>query len=397
MNGRLPFAGRIGGEDFTGCGPSYKFSPISMRGRDGNQLDLGIGLPMEAPPAAAVERLREMASIAANHRYTDCGCREFLEGAAQYMEHTFAVAVQPETEILPSLGIKNALTYLALAFLNPGNVALVTVPGYPVFPTHAAYLGAEVFSLPLRWENQFFPDFEGIPREVLRRAKVLLLNYPNNPTGARATVEFFQRAINFAARNGILLIHDAAYAGLCNDHFPPLSILGVPGAMETCIELHSCSKSHHMTGWRIGWVCGCRGAISAYRRIKENSDSGQFLPIQMGASAALADMNFPRDSTNRLFSRWEATGAVLREKGFKIFTGHPFYIYAQSPDSVDGLPLPTAQAFSDWAMEHLNVITVPWDDVGHHVRFSMTIPLPPATLAMSLRERLMDHTIGYKV
>ncbi|MDR2029863.1 MAG: aminotransferase class I/II-fold pyridoxal phosphate-dependent enzyme [Puniceicoccales bacterium] len=384
-----------------GChGMGYKFASVEERRRqfqkkfpDRSILDFGIGRPQEAPPSGAMDGLVRALARPNCHGYAECGCRDFLETVARYLERNFFLQLEPEEEILPSMGIKNALTYLALEFLRPGDVLLATVPGYPVLPTHAALRGVEVVSLPLLKKNFFLPDFSSVPPAILHRAKLLLLNYPNNPTGALAGADFFQKAVAFAQEHGLIVAHDAAYAGL---HGPAaFSILQIPGAKDICLELYSCSKAHNMTGWRIGWVCGGRLPIAAYRRAKECSDSGQFLPIQYGAMAALDDDDFCARSLALLDRRCRAVERLLCGEGGAGFAEqpphHPFYLYLPAPTAVDEIALATAAEFSDWLLAEEGILTIPWDEVGHYVRFSMTIPLEPDELEQQLAERLARH------
>jgi LL-diaminopimelate aminotransferase len=333
--------------------------------------------------------LREAALVEENNFYSDCGCLAFMEAAARYMGRVFDVTVEAEVELLPSMGSKNALTYVALAFLDPGDVLLTTTPGYPVLPTFAQYLGAEVVSLPLRGENQFFPDLSQSSPSLRKRAKILHLNYPNNPTGACGTLDFFAEAVEFCRKNSLILVHDAAYAGLWDDLCPARSIFQIPGAMDLALELHSCSKAHAMTGWRIGWICGQQKFIAAYRRIKETCDSGQFLPIQHGAIVALDDDAFCADAMVEQRARMGVIEKILGERGFTFPAHHhPFYVYASAPVEADGIRFGTAQEFSEWLLERCGILTVPWDEVDPSVRFSTTIPLPADSLERLLRERI---------
>ncbi len=202
--------------------------------------------------------------------------------------------IDPATHIVHSIGTKAALSILPATLINPGDVALMTTPGYPVFGTHAQYYGGEVVNLPLLEKNNFLPDLATIPAEKLRRAKALVLNYPNNPTGASATPEFFAMVVDFAKKNNLIVIHDAAYAALVFEG-KPLSFLATPGAMDVGIELHSMSKGFNMTGWRLGFVAGNPLLVRAYGDVKDNTDSGQFLAIQ---EACRLRPRPPRDHRN---------------------------------------------------------------------------------------------------
>ncbi len=217
----------------------------------------------------------------------------FKEAVARLMQREFGVALDPATEVNHCIGSKTALAMLPACFINPGDVTLMTVPGYPVAGTHTAYYGGVVYKLPLLAENDFFPDLESIPADVARKAKLLVLCYPNSPTGKTATPEFYERAIAFAKKHEIVVIQDAAHGMLSYDR-EPHSFLAVPGARDVGVEVHSLSKGFDMIGWRIGWVCGHERIVRAFADMKDNCDSGQFIAIQKAAAAALDDPEIPR-------------------------------------------------------------------------------------------------------
>ncbi|MDR0428528.1 MAG: aminotransferase class I/II-fold pyridoxal phosphate-dependent enzyme [Puniceicoccales bacterium] len=388
-------AERLGGKDFS-ASPTYKFAKIQQMKADfcaniphKDLLDFAIGRPQEMPSLCAIEAMKMATSVAANHHYAECGCGAFIDAAVRYMKRVFAVDVSPERELLPSMGSKNALIYMALALLNGGDVLLTTTPSYPVLATHAHYLGAQIYAMPLEGKRQFLPDLGAIPREQLERAKILHLNYPNNPTGACAPLEFFEEAIHFARKYNLILLHDAAYGGLYNENYPSRSVLQIPGAKDVSVELHSCSKAHNMTGWRIGWVCGNEKVVAAYEEVKRNSDSGQFLPIQMGAIAALDDDDFCQTRMAIYEERASIIGKVFEEKGFTIPQNtHPFFRYMDMPKEVNGRPMATAEAFCQWLLQECGILLTSWDEVGHNVRASMTFPTETQLVATQLRNRL---------
>jgi LL-diaminopimelate aminotransferase len=253
----------------------------------------------------------------------------------------------------------------------------MTAPGYPVFGTHAKYYGGEVLNLPLTEENNFLPDLDSLSAEVRRRAKVLVLNYPNNPTGAAAPLEFFAKAVAFCREHNILLIHDAAYASLVFDN-KPVSVLSVPGAKEVALELHSLSKSFNMTGWRIGWVCGNPLAVRAYGDVKDNSDSGQFAAIQKAAAYCLDHAEITTWITNKYSRRMDQLVSVLKKAGFQAKKPKgSFFLYVKAPKAGIGAngdrrEFKTAEDFSQFLITDHLVSTVPWDDVGPYVRWSVT-------------------------
>jgi LL-diaminopimelate aminotransferase len=253
----------------------------------------------------------------------------------------------------------------------------MTTPGYGVFATHSRYYGGDVFNLPLVESNHFLPDFSQIPADMLHRAKTLVLNYPNNPTGASATPEFFAQAVEFVRKHNLVLIHDAAYAALVFEG-KPLSILSVPGADEVAVELHSMSKAFNMTGWRLGFVVGNPLIIKAYADVKDNSDSGQFLAIQEACAHALDHPEITRKIAAKYSRRMDGLVAALNKHGLAARKPKgSFFLYVKCPKSgvgADGkkVAFESAEAFSGWMITEKLISTVPWDDAGAFVRFSVT-------------------------
>jgi LL-diaminopimelate aminotransferase len=256
-------AERIGGRNYGKSTAIYKFEKIkrakkaALTANPGAEIiDMGVGEPDEMAFPEVVEELYKEAKKPSNRGYADNGDALLKQSAARYLERVCGVSgINPETEVMHSIGSKAALSILPAVLINPGDYVLMTTPGYPVFGTHARYYGGHVHNLPLTAANGFLPDLDSIPADVLKKAKVLVINYPNNPTGASATPEFFAKVVQFAQRNNIIVIHDAAYAALVFEG-KPLSFLATPGAKEVGIELHSTSKTFNMTGWRCGFVAG---------------------------------------------------------------------------------------------------------------------------------------------
>src|SRR5690606_9703559 len=307
--------------------------------------------------------------------YADNGIAAFKYAAADYLERVFGVAgLDPETEINHAIGSKSALAMLPYAFINPGDVTIMPTPNYPVLGTHTVYLGGSVVHLPIGKENGFLPDLDSLGEDVLRRAKLLYLNYPNNPTGATATRAFFGKVVAFAKKHDILVVHDAAYAALVFDGNKPLSFLSVPGAKEVGVELFSLSKSHNMTGWRIGFVAGNELAVKAFAAVKDNCDSGQFIPIQKAAVHALKHPEITERTCEKYSRRHDMLVAALRSLGFDVKKpGGSFFLYTEAPrGTADGREFATAEAFSQFLIREKLISTVPWDDAGRCVRFSVT-------------------------
>ena len=280
-------AERIGGSKFGKDTVLYKFEKIKRARRaavaahpEMEVIDLGVGEPDAMADEGVVKTLAEEAAKWENRGYTDNGREPFMKAAAKYMEDVYGVSgIDYETEVLHSIGSKPALAMIPQAFINPGDVALVTVPGYGVLGTMTRWLGGETYNLPLLESNNFLPDLDNIPEEILQRAKILYINYPNNPTGAFATEAFFKKVIRFAKKHKIIVIQDAAYAALTFDGTKPLSFLSIPGAKEVGIEIHSLSKAFNMTGWRMAFMVGNPLVVKAVAAVKDNNDSGQFHAI----------------------------------------------------------------------------------------------------------------------
>jgi LL-diaminopimelate aminotransferase len=322
-----------------------------------------------------VKALAHEASLPENRGYADNGGPRLRLAATHYMKEVFGVSLDPETEILHSIGSKAALSILPATLIDPGDVVLMTSPGYPVFGTHATYYGGIVHSLPLTPDNKFLPRLDTIPREILNKAKVLVLNYPNNPTGASATPEFFKQVVEFAKKEELVVLHDAAYTALIFEG-KPLSFLSIPGAKDVGLELHTTSKAFNMTGWRCGFVAGNPLLVKAYADVKDNTDSGQFLAVQNASAVAFENPQITRDTAAKYSRRMDALVKILREAGFDAQKpAGSFFLYTQAPKSATGTnaqSFANGEAFSKWLIEEQLVSTVPWDEAGANVRFSVT-------------------------
>ncbi len=374
------FAERIGGAKFGQSNEIYKFEKIKRAKAaakaarpDVELLDFGVGEPDQIAPAPVREALMRAANDPANRGYSDNGLAQFKQAAADYMRNFFGVTnLNPEKEINHSIGSKSALAMLPLCFVNPGDVVLLTVPGYPVLGTHAKYLGGEIVKVPLLRENNFLPDLKRIDPAVAKRAKLFYVNYPNNPTGASATPAFFDELIAFAKQHNILIVQDAAYATL-NYAGERLSILARPDGKDYAIELHSMSKSYNMTGWRLGFVAGAERVVQAFAEVKDNCDSGQFKAIQLAACAGIADVRLSEAIRAHYKRRLEKMVTVLRHVGFDArMPGGTFYMYMPAPKGAGALDFKNAEDASQFLIRECSISTVPWDDCGAFLRFSST-------------------------
>ncbi len=412
-------ADRLGGAAFGAADVVYKFEAIKRAkeaARAANPglpiIDLGVGEGDRPADASIVAALAAEAGLRENRRYADNGIDEFRDAAGRYLDRVYGVrGLDPRKEIMHGIGSKPILALLPAAFINPGDVLLTTVPCYPVAANWARWLGGEVYGLPLTKENGFLPDLDAVPADIRRRAKLLYLNYPNNPTGACADAAFFRRVVDFAERNRIAVIHDAAYAALVYGGREPLSFLSVPGAMEVGVETHSLSKAFDMTGWRLGFVAGNAKMVAAYGAIKDNSDAGQFRAIQKAGITALNHPDITRRIAGIYERRFDLLVAALRRAGFRAEkSGGSFYCYVRAPvaarpaagweaaglgapDILEAVNFASAADFSDWLLRRAHVSTVPWDEAGPYVRLSVTFEAETqereATIMGELERRLV--------
>ena len=388
------FAQRIGGSHYGKSSAIYKFEKIKRAKRkalaehpERPLLDFGIGENDEMAPEPVRRVMAEEIHRPENRGYADNGIPAFREAAARFMLREFGVRLDPDREINHCIGTKTALAMLPAVFIDPGDITLMTVPGYPVAGTHTRYYGGQVYPLPLRPENDFYPDLESIPAEVRRRAKLLVLNYPNSPTGQVATPEFYQRVIEFARANQIVVIQDAAHL-MFSYGKPPLSFLQIPGAREVGVEVHSMSKGWNMIGWRLGWVCGHERIVRAFADVKDNSDSGQFIAIQKAAIAALDDPEIPRRMRAKYQRRLSKLVATLQRCGFQArVPGGTYFLYVPAPKGVEGGPcFRSAEDASQYLIAEHSICTVPWDDAGPFLRWSVTYEAPDEAAEDALME-----------
>jgi len=376
------FAQRIGGNQFGLKKEVYKFEKIKIAKQqamalnpEAQLIDMGLGEPDWMADPAVVEILAAEAAKKENRFYSDNGVLAFKEAAARYMGEIFGVQnLNPVTEINHCIGSKSALSIIPALFINPGDITLMTAPGYPVMATHTKWYGGEVVYLPLLKERGYLPDLRSLSEEVKSKAKLLYINYPNNPTGASATREFYEEVVSFCKENGIIAVSDEAYAGLVFDGGHPLSLLSVPGGKEIGIAVHSLSKSFNMTGWRLGFVAGNERIVNAFSYAKDNVDSGQFIPIQKAGAYCLQHPDITTRTAAKYSRRHDKLVTVLRKIGFDaVKPKSSFFMYVPIPKGVDNGPeFQSAEQFSEFLIREQLISTVPWDDAGSFVRFSIT-------------------------
>ena len=376
------FAERIGGSSFGKDTVLYKFEKIKRAKAAAKaahpeiaMIDMGVGEPDDRADDGIVETLAKEAGKRENRFYADNGIPEFKEAAARYLAQVYGVEhIDKDTEINHAIGSKPALAMLPSVFINPGDVTIMPVPNYPVLGTHTRFLGGEVYTVALTKEHHFLPQLDSIPEDICKRAKLLYLNYPNNPTGASATVEFFEQVIDFAKRHEILVVHDSAYSALTFDGNKPLSFLSVPGAKEVGVELFSLSKAYNMTGWRMAFVAGNKLAVKGFATIKDNNDSGQFIAIQKAAVYGLSHPEITEKIAQKYSRRHNLLVEALSGLGFAVQKPKgSFYLYSPAPTGiVNGPQFASAEEFSQWLITEKQISTVPWDDAGAFVRWSVT-------------------------
>jgi len=355
--------------------PPYFFAEMDrtkarLRRNGADLIDLGVGDPDIPTPGPVIQKLCEQASVPANHRYPA------YEGSGEFRHYLsrFGVRLDPERQAMALIGSKEGLSHLVWAFADPGDCVLVPDPSYPVYAAQTLLAGASPFYMPLEKEDDFLPDLGSIPPGVLSRAKLMFLNYPNNPTSATCSLDFFKEAVGFAREHGILICHDAAYIEMTYDGFLAPSILEVEGAEEVAVETYSWSKPFNMTGWRIAGVVGSEQAISALRVVKTNTDSGQFTAVQMAAVAALeAEPGLFIETMNRTYSaRRDVLLEGLSKAGlYPILPRGTFYVWCPVPAGHD------SAGFSETLLEQAHVVVIPGSAYGArgegYVRFALTV------------------------
>ncbi len=338
-------------------------------------IDMGEGDPDTPADPRIVKVLAEEAGKSENRRYAFNGVPEFQEAAAGYLEQVYGVkGLEVSKQILHGIGSKSILGLLPMCLINPGDVTLMTTPGYPITAIQTRYLGGEVYNLPLWEDNDFFPDLHAIPGEIARRAKLLYINYPNNPTGRVATRAFFESVVEFALQNDIQVLHDATYASMRYDGARPLSFLNIEGADQVGVEVHSLSKMFSMTGWRLAFVAGKTQLIQAYGVAKNNTDCGQFRAIQKAGAFALKNPQMIEEVCSKYSRRFDLLVSALNNVGFSASKPKAtLYSYVRRPSgTATGRRFASATDFVEFLLKEALIATVPWDEAGEYVRFSVT-------------------------
>ena len=360
--------------------PPYLFAAIDemkqkaiARGVD--IINLGIGDPDLPTPSPIIEKLKEAAAKPGNHQYPSYdGMLSFRTAVAKWYQRRFGVTVDPKTEVLTLIGSKEGIGHVPLAFIDPGDLALVPSPGYPVYPVSVSFAGGTVRVMPLVKENGFLPDLDAIPKSVVNKTKLMFLNSPNNPTSVVADKEFFQRVVDFAADHELIVCHDAAYSEIYYDGKRPASFLEVNGAKEVGIEFHSLSKTFNMTGWRIGFAVGNKDVIAGLGKVKTNIDSGVFQAIQeAGITALELDDQLTNGLRNIYQERRDVLVRGLKSLGLALEApSATFYTWIGVPKGF------TSQSFTAHLIEQAGIVTTPGNGFGDpgegYIRMTVTTP-----------------------
>jgi LL-diaminopimelate aminotransferase len=376
--------------------PPYLFASIDQlkqkalaKGVD--LINLGIGDPDLPTPATIIQRLQRASEDAKNHQYPSYeGLLTFRQAAADWYQRRFGVRLDPKNEVLALIGSKEGIGHVPLAFINPGEVALIPDPGYPVYHAGTLFAGGRSHFMPLKKENHFLPEFDRIPKAVLKKARLLFINYPNNPTSATAGKEFFKEAIRFARRHRLVVCHDNAYSEVYFDGERPMSFLELDGAKEVGIEFHSLSKTFNMTGWRIGFAVGNPQILSALGKVKSNLDSGVFQAVQEAGIEALNLRESTTDEIRKIYQERRDT-LVSGLLGLGLSVDPPkatFYVWVSVPKGF------TAMKFTMHLLDRAGIVTTPGSGFGKsgqgYIRMALTVPNERLMEAVGRMERLLS-------
>lgn len=380
--------------------PPYLFAEIRRKGdelvaKGVKIINLGVGDPDRPTPAHIIQAMHEAIDEPSTHNYPPYqGTNDYRKAAVEWMECRFGVTgLDPDKEVVSSIGSKEAIHNTFLAFVDAGDYTLIPDPGYPVYRTSTIFAGGEPYAMPLKAENNFLPNLKAIPEEVARKAKLLWINYPNNPTGALATLEFFEELVDYCREYDILLCHDHAYSEMAYDGYKPPSLLQVKGAKEVSIEFHSLSKSYNMTGWRVGFVVGNALGIQGLSQVKSNVDSGVFKAIQR---AAAASFKTTQEELQEVMSVYQNRRDILVE-GLKSL-GWPIeapkatlYVWVPVPDGY------SSTEFVSLLLDKCGIIAPPGNGYGAagegFFRIALTVP---DTQMHEAIQRMKDAGIGYQ-
>ncbi len=360
--------------------PPYLFAQIDQKKREKlsqgvDVIDLGVGDPDLPTPKPIVEAMQRAVENPQHHRYPSYeGMLSFRQAVADWYRRSFDVELDPSKEVITLIGSKEGIAHFPLAFINPGDVVLCPDPAYPVYKIGTLFAGGEPYILPLKEENHFLPDFKSVPKEVLKRAKIIWVNYPNNPTSATASEDFYRELIEWAKEHNIIVASDLAYSEIYFDHQKPMSILQIEGAKDVAIEFHSLSKTFNMTGWRLGMAVGNEKLIAGLGKVKTNVDSGQFQAIQ---EAGIKALNLPEEEVQKIRDTYKerrsAMVKALKDVGLEVYSSNAtFYLWVKVPKGY------TSAEFVSKLLEECGIVCTPGNGFGEHgegyFRISLTVP-----------------------
>ncbi|ADO44758.1 LL-diaminopimelate aminotransferase [Hydrogenobacter thermophilus TK-6] len=360
--------------------PPYLFAQIDKKKKEKiaqgvDVIDLGVGDPDMPTPEPIVKAMQRAVEKPEHHRYPSYeGMLSFREAVAEFYRRRFGVFLDPEKEVITLIGSKEGIAHFPLAFINPDDVVLCPDPAYPVYKIGTLFAGGVPYIMPLKEENNFLPDFKSIPKDVLKRAKIIWVNYPNNPTSAVADESFYRELIDWARENNIIVASDLAYSEIYFGNQKPMSILQIDGAKEVAIEFHSLSKTYNMTGWRIGMAVGNEKLISGLGKVKTNVDSGQFQAIQ---EAGITALKMPESELQKIREvyrqRREAMVKALQDAGLEVYSSTAtFYLWVKVPKGY------TSAQFVSLLLDECGIVCTPGNGFGEHgegyFRISLTLP-----------------------
>lgn len=392
---------RIGGSEFFNNPNIYRFSELirlkkEKLNKKEDLLDFGIGEPLDKPSDSTLLSLIEQSTKDESNYYSDNGTVYFNQEIIKYMKSEYNITLNID-EVVHCIGAKSALSILPLGFINEGDYVLSTSPGYVVLENMAKWLKGKICHLPLIKENNFYPDFSKIDEDILYKAKILYINYPNNPTGQIATKEFYEECIKYAKKYKFIIISDAAYLPLTYKKEDRISFLNIEGAKDVGVEVHTLSKGFNMTGFRIGFVIGNSKVIKVFSCIKENMDSGQYIPIQYAAIKALNDKSRVNDMIEKYKRRQYLLKNILSRFNLKTIDAKAgFYQYVEVPKFVDDFQIESASEFAHFLLEKENIFAIPYDDAGSYIRFSLTFKGESYESDMTYLEKLYSRLKKYK-
>jgi len=374
--------------------PPYLFAQIDQKKREKlaqgvDVIDLGVGDPDLPTPKPIVEAMQRAVEKPEHHRYPSYeGMLSFRQAVADWYKRRFGVELDPQKEVVALIGSKEGIAHFPLAFVNPGDVVLCPDPAYPVYKIGTLFAGGEPYILPLKEENDFLPDFKSVPKDVLKRAKIIWVNYPNNPISATATESFYKELIEWARENNIIVASDLAYSEIYFGNEKPMSILQIEGAKDIAIEFHSFSKTFNMTGWRLGMAVGNEKLIAGLGKVKTNVDSGQFQAVQ---EAGITALNLPEEELQKIRDTYKerrsAMVKALEEVGLKVYPSDAtFYLWVKVPEGY------TSAEFVSRLLDECGIVCTPGNGFGEYgegyFRISLTVPTQRLLEAVERIKRL---------